>query len=331
MSEKIMAVSLRPKRFSDLFGLESTIKTMRQQIATRPPQAWALTGPPGVGKTTMAQIMAVSYQCSHMTEFGEPCDACWKRYNTLSIHEVNIAKENGVEELGRIVEVASYRPGMGSTKRVIIADEFQLATKQAQSLMLTPLEKPPEHTVWIICTTDLPKILPALQRRLTKYRLPSLGITQSKAFIEFAAQRVGIKLPLDVFAEQINLANISGPAQILQALEKYAAGASVAEAVGGRDGMDVNTLAICKAMTSGQWTKVRDMLLKSEVEDARYIRASCAGWLRGFMARGSGKDLERAAVCLKELTTLTAYEDGILAVGLWPTLYFITKRYQILQ
>ena len=148
-----------------------------------------------------------------------------------------------------------------------------------------------------------------------------------EAFVEFVAHRVGIKLPLEPFIEQINIANVSGPAQILQALEKYAAGASIAEAVGGREGMDVNTLAICKAMTSGQWTKVRDLLLKSEVEDARYIRASCAGWLRGFMARGSGKDLERAAVCLKELTTLVPFEDGILAQWLFPTLYTITRRF----
>jgi DNA polymerase III delta prime subunit len=327
MIEKIMAVSLRPKRFSDLFGLESTIKTIRQQIATRPPQAWMFSGASGRGKTTMARVMAVSYQCTHQSEFGEPCDACWKKYNTFSIHEINGSSMTGVEELGKVAETSQFRPGPGSLKRVIIIDEAQKISSASQNLLLKFFEEPPPNTIWIICTTEPAKILATLQRRMTKYRLLSLDYGQSKAFIEHTAQQVGIKRPLEPFVEQIAMADISGPGQILQALEKYAAGASIAEAVGGREGMDVNTLAICKAMTSGQWTKVRDLLLKSEVEDARYIRASCAGWLRGFMARGSGKDLERAAMCLQDLTQLVPYDDSILGAWLWPTLYRITRRY----
>ena len=275
----------------------------------------------------MARVMAVSYQCSHQSEFGEPCNVCWKRYNSFSIQEINASDVSGVDELGLVAKTGAFKPGPGSLRRVIILDEFQRATTAAQNLLLKPFEEPPPNTIWIICTTEPAKILATLQRRLAKYRLLSLDYGQSKAFIEHTAQQIGIKRPLESFIEQIATADISGPGQILQALEKYAAGASVAEAVGGREGMDVNTLAICKAMTSGQWTKVRDLLLKSEVEDARYIRASCAGWLRGFMARGSGKDLERAAVCLKELTTLIPFDDGALAQWLWSTLYTITRRY----
>lgn len=324
---KVLSLSLRPRKLSDLAGQETTIKAIRKHAATRLPQAWLLHGGTGTGKTTLARILAVSYQCTHQEQWGNPCDVCWKERESFCIHEINASEVSGVEDLGKVAEMSRYRP-VGSPKRVIVLDEMQRATNAAQNLLLKPFEEPPATTVWIVCTTEPTKILPTLRRRCVSYQLKPLSILAAEKFLKSAAKRVGITRSLEPLFEQLHLAQVGSPALLLMSLEKYAAGATATDSVAMTDGATTDTLRICKAVTSGQWATLRKLLQGASPEEARWIRASVSGWLRGIMARETNsRALDRAAVSLLDLTTTAPLEDAQLMLWLWGVLYKICKRY----
>lgn len=325
---RILSLSLRPRTLSGLFGQEELVKSIRNLQKTRQPRAWLFHGSSGTGKTTTARIMAVAYNCQHMALWGDPCKECWDRQTDFAIHEINASETSGVEEMGKVAEISRFRP-VGSLKRVIILDEAQRASTAGQNLLLKPTEESPPSTVWIICTTEPSKILATLRRRCTTYQLRSLGFAEREKFLQKAAGVVKIERPLSDLYEQVHLANIGSPALLLQALDKYATGVSAEEAVAGADGVGANSLRICKAVTSGNWKNLRENLLAATPDEARWIRSSVSGWLRGILAKdNSPKTQERAAQSLYDLMANAPIDDAGMLLWLWPVLYKICKRYR---
>ena len=323
---RVLSLSLRPRQLSGLFGQEALVKSIRAHQAARPPQAWLFTGATGVGKTTLARILAVSYQCTHQKLWGDPCDACWAERESFSIHEINASDVSGVEELGNVARLSRTRP-VGSAKRVIILDEFQRASTAAQNLMLKPMEEPPSTTVWIVCTTDPTKILATLRRRLTTYQLKGFNFAQREAFLTRVAATIKLARPLAPLFEQVHLADVSGPALLLQALEKYAAGGTPEEAVAGADAVSTDSLRICKAMTAGDWPSLCKLLQNVSADEARWVRSSTSGWIKSFLSRSDGKEAARAAMALRELTATAPMEDSLLVFWLWAVLHKICTEY----
>jgi hypothetical protein len=296
-------------------------------MAKRPPRTWLLTGPPGSGKTTVARVMSVAFQCTHMKLWGDPCPACWKARNSFAIHEINASKVSGVDELEKVAELSMSRPMIGST-RVIILDEIQMISRTAFSMLLNPIEQPPDFTVWILCTSELTKVPIANQRRCVKYQLKTLNINDTEIFLRKQAARAGVDRDLKALFDAVHTMNISAPGLLLQALEKYAAGASASEAAAGADSGSVDTFRLCKAVTSGNWDSVKPLLKSVSTEDVRYIRASVSGWLKGFLVRESSPlRCEAAAAGMLELSTLP-YDESALVNWLYATLFRITMRYR---
>jgi len=324
---RVLSLSLRPRTLSGLFGQDALVKSIRHHQSTRPPQAWLLTGATGTGKTTVARILAVSYQCPHQKQWGDPCQECWNGRNGFSIHEINASNVSGVEELGKVADLSKIHP-VGCSKRVIILDEMQRATNAAQNLLLKPFEEPPATTIWIVCTTDPTKILATLRRRCTAYAIKGFGFAQRESFLTKVAATIKLARPLPPLFEQIHLADISGPALLLQALDKYAAGSSPEESVSGSDAVSTDSLRICKSVTSGNWQDLSKLLKAATAEESRWIRSSVAGWLKGCMANGrTSKDVQDAAQSLSELLAPSPLEDALLMPWLWPVLYRICTRY----
>ncbi len=221
---QILSLELRPKTLSEMFGQEKLVSAIRQHVAKRPPRAWMFTGSAGAGKTTIMEIMSVAYQCQHQKLWGDPCATCFARKSDFAIHDINVSDKTGIDELRAVVEMGRYKPTYANGKRVILLDECQKASRAAQDMLLKPTENVPESTVWILGTTEPSKLLPTLRRRFVTYALKPLGITESEKFLEMQAKRVNITKPLGDLFEQCHLMQVSSPALLLQALEKYAAG-----------------------------------------------------------------------------------------------------------
>ena len=112
------------------------------------------------------------------------------------------------------------------------------------------------------------------------------------------------------------------------ALEKYASGLSAVEAVAGVDESGIDSLRVCKAVTSGQWKAVANTLKDASPDQARWVRASVSGWLRGVLERESTPaGLDRASTSILELCS-PPLDDSTMMHWLWAILYRICKKYQ---
>jgi hypothetical protein len=327
MMNEILPLSLRPKYLSEMVGQDKLVSAIRKQIATRPPSAFLLHGGTGVGKTSLARILALSFQCQHQSKlWGEPCDECWSKWPEFCIHEINASETNGVEEIKKVAEMGRYRPAPPSHKRVIILDEAQLMSNNAQNLLLKHFEEASKHTVWIICTTVPNKVIVTLRRRCMTYQLHGLSFTDRETLLKRSAKAAEVKRPINTLIEAAAEAQLSSPALLLMALEKYAAGFSPEEAVSGNEGSIVNTLAICKAVTAGNWAQIRDAIKDVTSEDVRWVRASVSGWLCGVLKRESSSfkrdALSRSILVLTEMAPI---EETLLLHWLWARMHSVCK------
>src|SRR6266566_3384947 len=131
-----LAVSMRPRRLSELIGQETLVEVIRKKQETRDPAAWMFTGPTGTGKTTVARIIAVSLQCKHQKQFGEPCDESLAARSSFSIREINASEVSGVEEIGAVAQASVYLTAPPSKRSVFILDEAQRLSPSSQNLLL---------------------------------------------------------------------------------------------------------------------------------------------------------------------------------------------------
>ena len=148
---KTLSLALRPRTFKKMFGQSHITGAISKQVeADRWPTAWMFSGQAGSGKTTLARILAVSLQCVHQEQFGSPCNECYTNKDDFSIDEPDTAVNNGVDAIKELIQRSTYAPSKGSNKRVIILDEAQRLTTQAQGALLKHFEDySPESTVWI--------------------------------------------------------------------------------------------------------------------------------------------------------------------------------------
>ncbi len=261
-----------------------------------------------------------------MTVWGDPCDECWRRRSSYAIHEVNASDVTGVDEIRQVVEMSRYKPTHHG-KRVVILNEAQKLSNSSQNLLLDPFEKPADHLVWIICTTDPGKILDTLRKRCVKYQLRSLGITASEEFLRQTAAKAGIVKPLEPLFEQCHLMQVAAPRDLLMALEKYASGTSASEAVAGADESGIDSLRICRAVCQGKWNELKECMREATPEQSRLIRASMVGYLRAILIKDPGPaQQKRAADSLIELSTFP-FDDTAMLSWLWGTLWRVCQRY----
>src|SRR5258708_5704667 len=118
-----LTLSFRPRTFKELVGQDKLIKRIRGRLKKRTQTDWLFVGETGAGKTTVARIMAVSFQCKHQKEFGNPCKKCYKNKEFFDITEVNASQETGKEEMQKIISNADFFPKHGSKYKVFILDE----------------------------------------------------------------------------------------------------------------------------------------------------------------------------------------------------------------
>jgi DNA polymerase-3 subunit gamma/tau len=190
MSYQVLARKWRPRDFGSLVGQEHVVRALRHALEqNRLHHAYLFTGTRGVGKTTLARILAKCLNC----ETGitpQPCGKCSACTEIdggrfIDLLEVDAATNTKVDEMRQLLETAQYAPTRGRFK-VYVIDEVHMLSTSAFNAMLKTLEEPPEHMKFILATTDPQKIPVTVLSRCLQFNLkqmPPAAITRHLASI----------------------------------------------------------------------------------------------------------------------------------------------------
>ncbi len=178
MSYQVLARKWRPRNFATLVGQEHVVRALTHALSeNRLHHAYLFTGTRGIGKTTIARILAKSLNCESgitATPCGT-CSACTEidAGRFVDLLEVDAATNTGVDEMRQLLENAVYAPTRGRYK-VYVIDEVHMLSKPAFNAMLKTLEEPPEHVKFILATTDPQKIPVTVLSRCLQFNLKQM-------------------------------------------------------------------------------------------------------------------------------------------------------------
>jgi DNA polymerase-3 subunit gamma/tau len=201
MTALALARSWRPKTFSQLVGQDHVVKALTHALDQgRLHHAWLFTGTRGVGKTTIARIMAKALNCIGEDGQGKmtstPCGKCSActaidQGRFVDYIEMDAASNRGVDEMAALLEKAAYAPSNARYK-VYMIDEVHMLTNHAFNAMLKTLEEPPEHVKFILATTDPQKIPVTILSRCLQFNLKQMPVPLIVEHLEkvLAAEKV---------------------------------------------------------------------------------------------------------------------------------------------
>jgi DNA polymerase-3 subunit gamma/tau len=168
MSYTVLARKYRPQKFSEVIGQEHVTRTLQNAIEQgRTAHGYIFSGHRGIGKTTVARILAMALNCrSKNNPVPEPCGVCEscteiRAGNSVDVIEIDAATNRGIDEIRELREAARYRPARDRFK-IYILDEAHQITDAAFNALLKTLEEPPDHIVFMLATTqpeDIPQTI----------------------------------------------------------------------------------------------------------------------------------------------------------------------------
>ena len=168
MAYQVLARKYRPQRFSDVIGQEHVTRTLKNAIEqARIAHGYIFSGHRGIGKTTVARILAMALNCRAADHpLAEPCGVCEscteiRAGNAVDVIEIDAATNRGIDEIRELREAARYRPARDRYK-IWILDEAHQITDAAFNALLKTLEEPPGHVIFMLATTqpeDIPQTI----------------------------------------------------------------------------------------------------------------------------------------------------------------------------
>ncbi len=184
MSYLVLARKSRPQDFTQVVGQIPVVKTLRNSLVReRVAHAILFSGVRGVGKTTLARIMAKAINCENLVD-GNPCCKCTscteiKNGAALDLYEIDGASNRGIQEIRELKEKIKFLPTSAKFK-IIIIDEVHMLTTEAFNALLKTLEEPPAHVHFMFATTELHKIPITILSRCQRYELKRVAAPDLK-------------------------------------------------------------------------------------------------------------------------------------------------------
>ncbi len=200
----VSARKYRPASFVDVVGQPSITTTLRNSILNNHlGHAYLFSGPRGVGKTTCARIFAKTINCEQISDTGEVCNQCesclsFNENRSYSIHELDAASNNSVDDIRTLTEQVRIPPQIGSYS-IYIIDEVHMLSQAAFNAFLKTLEEPPAHAIFVLATTEKHKIIPTILSRCQIFDFNRIRVEDTVDYLKQIAEKEHLAYEEDAF------------------------------------------------------------------------------------------------------------------------------------
>lgn len=213
MSHLVLYRKYRPQKFSEITGQGHIVKTISNQIKFGDiAHGYLFSGPRGIGKTTIARLVAKALNCQNLKDGYEPCNTCAScleisKGQSLDLIEIDAASNRGIDEIRELREKIRFTPAKGKYK-IYVVDEAHMLTKEAFNALLKTLEEPPGHAIFILATTEINKIPATIISRTQRFDFKKLSVDELTSKLKEIAQKE--KIQIDSKALNIIALNADG-------------------------------------------------------------------------------------------------------------------------
>jgi DNA polymerase-3 subunit gamma/tau len=203
MAYTVLARRYRSGTFDEVIGQDHVAQTLKKAIASgRIAHAFLFCGTRGVGKTSMARILAKALNCQKSDKpTAEPCGKCdsclaISRGDDIDVIEIDAASNTGVDNVRDVIENSRYSP-TNSRFKIYIIDEAHMLSKPAFNALLKTLEEPPSHVKFILATTEAEKLLPTILSRCQRYDFRNIPTREIAEHLADLCKREKVKADED--------------------------------------------------------------------------------------------------------------------------------------
>ena len=299
----------RPKTLQAVVGQDACVTMLKEQIDNKSiSNCMLFTGISGVGKTTLARIIANELDC----------------HTGLDLLEVNCADNNGVDFI-RDIATSMYKAPIGGSSKVYILDEFHQATKASQQAILKLLEDYPPHVYFFLSTSEEEKLIKAIHTRCTKVQLRPLSAKDIQKLLKKVSKKEKLQISEDILYDISIIAE--GSARYSLVLLNKVKGLSEEDAneilsLEGKHKESTEVKDICQALLKNtHWGTLKE-LVKDVKADPETTRRGIIGYMNRVLVGNNQKVWEIASTTIRELEE-PLHNTGL--AGLTRALYEVSK------